>query len=130
MLCFRLSFPCRHALSKAHRKARLRRCPVGHDSSSLADLWRACRDARVHFCSREFLLIRVSGYRKSVRPLPHESMGGDHWFADAAVSAAINGHPPDVYSFFLADTCGILDGPSLGMEQSPFAKSCDLDDCT
>src|ERR1700751_5658400 len=130
MLCFRLGFPWRYAFPKAHQKARLRRFSVGHNGSRLADLLRACRDARVHFCSREFLLIRVSGHRKPARPLPPESMGGDWWIISVGVTAAVDGYPADVHSFLLADTCGILDGPALGMEQSPSAQSWDLDDCT
>src|SRR5580692_10754784 len=33
MLCLRLSLPCRHDLSQASRKARVRRCPLGFDPS-------------------------------------------------------------------------------------------------
>ena len=73
------------------------------------------------FVLGSFFLFQASGYRKPVRPLPHESMGGDCWIISVGVPAAVDGHPPHVHFFLLADTWGILDGASLGMEQSPSA---------
>src|SRR5271165_1046417 len=122
MFRVRLRISRRHALSQTRGKARVRRCSIILNSSSLAHLRGTSRHSCFHICSGESLLIRGSGYQKFIKPLSDESMGGDCWIPSAAVPAALDGHPPDVRPILFSHTCRFRSSSTMGMEEGPFCQ--------
>src|SRR5271165_2741666 len=122
MFRVRLRISRRHALSQTRGKARVRRCSIILNSSSLAHLRGTSRHSCFHICSGESLLIRGSGYQKFIKPLSDESMGGDCWIPSAAVPAALDGHPPDVHPILFSHTCCFRGSSTMGTEDGPFCQ--------
>src|ERR1700726_1130290 len=127
MLRVRLSFSCRHALSKTRRKARVRRCSLVVDPPGRPHLPGTSRHSFLRICSRQLLLIRASWHQKFVRQLSDESMGGDWWITGAAFPAALDGHPPDVRPILFSHTCCFRGSSTMGVEEGPFCQLFPLD---
>src|ERR1700722_3518883 len=113
MLRLRLSISCRYALSQTRGKAWICLRPNLFNPSSLAHLRGTSRDGGLCLCSRQSFLIQISRSYYLVGSLPGESTGGHCRIITSAVSAALDGHPPDVHFVLLFDTSRFLDSPTL-----------------
>src|SRR6516162_3180517 len=126
MLCVCLCISWRHAFLQTRGKAGVRRGSIVFDSSGGTHLPGTSRHSWLRIYSRQLFFIPVSWYQKFARPLSAESRGGDWCITGAAVSAAVNGHPPDVHPILFSDTCRVRGSSTLGVEDGSFGQRFDL----